>query len=148
MSVAALYGWERKNIDGVIRAMALQGAAGPRRPGPNATAAEHTAYEAALRHHNPAASLGVALQATRLFGFYTGIEPAKKIEDVTPIADPFEGWTQDQIKDYAETGRRPRKALVELSAGRYGIAGPDEGEAASAAEDADTGEPPAAAGVH
>jgi len=72
---------------------------------------------------NPAGSLGVALQATRLFGFYTGVEPAKKTEDVTPKQDPFEGWTPEEVRDFADTGRKPRRALVALSTGNFGLIG-------------------------
>lgn len=134
----------------VIRAMGMRAAAGPEHPGPDATPAQLSAHAEALRRHQPAPALAVALQATRLFGFYTGVEPAKKIEDVTPVADPFEGWTLEQKREFAETGKRPKRALAELSAGRYGIAGPPEvieAEAASV-EDADTDGAELARGVH
>ena len=57
-----------------------------------------------------AQSLRVALDALRAFGFYLGIEPAKKL-DVTERHDPVEGWTLDEKIAYARDGRRPRRAL-------------------------------------
>lgn len=59
--------------------------------------------------------LRVALDASRAFGFYLGIEPAKRL-DVTERADPFEGWTTDEKLAYSRDGRRPRRALAQLGA--------------------------------
>lgn len=56
--------------------------------------------------------LMAAIHATRMFGFYTGIEPARKTEDVTPNRDPFEGWTREELDHYAATGEEPRKQLT------------------------------------
>lgn len=83
----------------IIRAMAISKAA----PGTNP---------------NPAACLGVALNATRLFGLYTGVEPARSTE--APVeADPFAGWTDAEVEEFGETGRRPKRQLVALaSSGR------------------------------
>lgn len=53
--------------------------------------------------------LRVALDATRAYGFYLGIEPAKRF-DINPRVDEFEGWTPQEKLAYAETGRKPRRA--------------------------------------
>jgi hypothetical protein len=55
-------------------------------------------------------SLRVALDATRAYGFYLGVEPAKKL-DVTERHDPVEGWSVEEKIAYAEEGKRPRRAL-------------------------------------
>lgn len=56
------------------------------------------------------ASLRVALDATRAYGFYLGIEPAKRL-DVANRTDPFEGWTTDEKLAFSRDGRRPRRAM-------------------------------------
>lgn len=55
-------------------------------------------------------SLRVALDALRAYGFYLGIEPAKKL-DVTERHDPVQGWTLEEKIAYAESGKLPRRAL-------------------------------------
>jgi hypothetical protein len=55
-------------------------------------------------------SLRVGLDALRAYGFYLGIEPAKKL-DVTERHDPVEGWTVDEMLAFAKEGRRPRRSL-------------------------------------
>jgi|SRR6188768_3922229 len=57
-----------------------------------------------------AQSLRVGLDALRAYGFYLGIEPAKKL-DVTERHDPVQGWTVEEKLAYARDGRRPRRAL-------------------------------------
>jgi hypothetical protein len=61
-----------------------------------------------------APSLRVALDAMRAYGFYLGIEPAKRL-DVTERADPFEGWTTDEKLAFSRDGRRPRRALARVA---------------------------------
>jgi hypothetical protein len=58
---------------------------------------------------NVGSCLMAATHATRLFGFYTGIEPARKTEDVTPTHDPFDGWTREEAEHYAATGEEPAR---------------------------------------
>jgi hypothetical protein len=60
-----------------------------------------------------APSLRVALDAMRAYGFYLGIEPAKRL-DVTERVDQFEGWTTDEKLAFSRDGRRPRRALALL----------------------------------
>jgi hypothetical protein len=60
-----------------------------------------------------APSLRVALDASRAYGFYFGIEPAKRL-DVTERVDQFEGWTTDEKLAFSRDGRRPRRALAVL----------------------------------
>lgn len=55
-------------------------------------------------------SLRVALDAMRAYGFYLGIEPAKKLE-VSARSDPFEGWTTEEKLAFSRDGSRPRRAL-------------------------------------
>lgn len=62
------------------------------------------------------ASLRVALDALRAYGFYLGIEPAKRL-DVTERHDPFEGWTTEEKLAYSRDGRKPRRALGQLTDG-------------------------------
>lgn len=56
-----------------------------------------------------APSLRVALDALRAYGFYLGIEPAKKLE-VANRGTPLDGWTLEQKLAYAERGEQPRRA--------------------------------------
>lgn len=72
-----------------------------------------------------APSLRVALDAMRAYGFYLGIEPAKRL-DVTERADPFEGWTTDEKLAYSRDGQRPRKAIGRLAAQSDGAQGAGE----------------------
>lgn len=60
------------------------------------------------------ASLRVALDATRAYGFYLGIEPAKRL-DVANRTDPFEGWTTDEKLAFSRDGRRPRRAVNQMA---------------------------------
>lgn len=62
-----------------------------------------------------AQGLRVALDAARAFGFYMGIEPAKRLE-VETNANPFDGWTTEEKLAYAREGRRPRRAVRQLAA--------------------------------
>lgn len=62
-----------------------------------------------------APNLRVALDALRAYGFYLGIEPAKRL-DVTERHDPFEGWTTEEKLAYSRDGRRPRRAVTQLAA--------------------------------
>jgi len=62
------------------------------------------------------ASLRVALDATRAFGFYLGVEPAKKL-DVTERRDPVEDWSVEEKLAYARDGTRPRRALEGVGGG-------------------------------
>ena len=59
-------------------------------------------------------SLRVALDAMRGYGFYLGIEPAKRL-DVTTHDDPFDGWSEAELDAYAKDGKRPRRALRQLA---------------------------------
>lgn len=60
---------------------------------------------------NVAPLLDVALRATRALGLYTGVEPdARRAHDDDKAHDPFEGWSREEIEDYA-SGRRQRRAL-------------------------------------
>jgi hypothetical protein len=63
-----------------------------------------------------APSLRVALDALRAIGFYTGIEPAKRL-DIHERHDPFEGWTTEEKLAYSRDGRRPRRAFNQFSGG-------------------------------
>lgn len=63
-----------------------------------------------------AQSLRVGLDALRAYGFYLGIEPAKKL-DVTERHDPVEGWSVEEKIAYARDGKRPRRALREHANG-------------------------------
>ena len=60
------------------------------------------------------ASLRVALDATRAYGFYFGIEPAKRL-DVAERADPFEGWTPEEKLAFASSGARPRRSVARMA---------------------------------
>ncbi len=60
------------------------------------------------------ASLRVALDATRAYGFYFGIEPAKRV-DVADRTDPFEGWTPEEKIAFASSGRRPRRSIARMA---------------------------------
>jgi hypothetical protein len=66
-----------------------------------------------------AQSLRVGLDALRAYGFYLGLEPAKKL-DVTSRHDPVEGWTVEEKLAYARDGKRPRRALGHLNGGANG----------------------------
>lgn len=57
-----------------------------------------------------AAHLMVALHANRLFGFYVGIEPAKKLDHTERKVGRFDGWTREQIVHFLRTGERPAVA--------------------------------------
>lgn len=54
-----------------------------------------------------AAHLMVALHANRLFGFYVGIEPARKLDHTERKVGRFDGWTREQIVHFLRTGERP-----------------------------------------
>ncbi len=54
------------------------------------------------------ASLRVALDALRAYGFYLGIEPAKQLTLTQP--DPFAGWSTEEKLAYSRDGSRPRRA--------------------------------------
>lgn len=76
---------------------------------------------------NSEQGLRVALDATRAFGFYMGIEPAQKLE-TTQRTDPFEGWTVDEKLAYANGGPKPKRAtrmLAELADGNGADTDPD-----------------------
>ena len=74
------------------------------------------------------ASLRVALDATRAFGFYLVVEPAKKL-DVTERQDPVEGWSVEEKLAYARDGKRPRRALRRVGESDVGAGnGADEGD--------------------
>lgn len=62
------------------------------------------------------ASLRVALDASRAYGFYLGIEPAKQL-DVTQRQDPFHGWTTEEKLAFSRDGLRPRRAANAVMAG-------------------------------
>lgn len=59
--------------------------------------------------------LRVALDAVRAYGFYMGVEPAKRL-DVSTRDDPFEGWSVSELEAYANENRRPARALRRLAA--------------------------------
>jgi hypothetical protein len=63
-----------------------------------------------------APSLRVALDASRAFGFYLGIEPAKQL-DVTQRKDDFAGWSTEEKIEYSQTGRKPRRAMSKMLGG-------------------------------
>jgi hypothetical protein len=69
-------------------------------------------------------SLRVALDALRAYGFYLGIEPAKRL-DVTQRQDPVEGWTVEEKLAYARDGKRPRRALGRLNGDANGASDDD-----------------------
>lgn len=54
------------------------------------------------------ASLRVALDALRAYGFYLGIEPAKQLTVTQP--DIFAGWTTEEKLAFSRDGSRPRRA--------------------------------------
>jgi hypothetical protein len=54
-----------------------------------------------------ASHLMVALHANRLFGFYVGIEPAKKLDHTERKVHRFEGWSREQVLHFLRTGERP-----------------------------------------
>lgn len=58
-----------------------------------------------------AAGLGVALNANRALGFYLGVEPVKRLDVADVTADEMEGWSDQELEDFAKSGQRPRKAL-------------------------------------
>lgn len=70
-------------------------------------------------------SLRVALDALRAYGFYLGIEPAKKL-DVTERHDPMQGWSLSEKLAYAKDGRRPRRALERMNG--HGNGASDDGD--------------------
>lgn len=55
------------------------------------------------------AALSNALQSTRLYGFYLGIEPTKGMTGQTAevTVSEFDGWTTEQLDHYARTGKKP-----------------------------------------
>lgn len=59
------------------------------------------------------ASLRVGLDALRAYGFYLGIEPAKRLEVQTP--ELFPGWTTEEKLAYSKSGKRPRRALDHMN---------------------------------
>jgi hypothetical protein len=75
----------------------------------------------AMAKGDPAA-LRVALDATRAFGFYMGIEPAQKLE-TTERHDPFDGWTVQEKLAFANDGTKPKRALRRLAGGELEGAG-------------------------
>lgn len=76
-------------------------------------------------------SLRVALDATRAYGFYLGVEPAKKL-DVTERTDPFEGWSVAEKLAYSRDGSKPRRAANAAAA--------MNGHAADGADDSESSE--------
>jgi hypothetical protein len=78
-------------------------------------------------------SLRVALDALRAFGFYIGIEPAKKL-DVTDRTTPVDGWSVEEMMAYATEGRRPRRSLEKMN----GAAEPAHGNGADHDERSDS----------
>lgn len=71
------------------------------------------------------ASLRVALDAMRAYGFYLGIEPAKRL-DVTSDSEPFSGWTTEEKLAFSRDGSRPHRAARELLNGNGADEGSDE----------------------
>lgn len=55
-------------------------------------------------------SLRVALDAMRAYGFYMGIEPAKRLE-VTDRSTPVDEWSLEEKIAYARDGKRPVRAF-------------------------------------
>lgn len=64
-----------------------------------------------------AQNLRVALDATRAFGFYMGIEPVKRLELNDRRGEtPIDQWTLEEKLAFASTGKRPeRKTLRSLN---------------------------------
>lgn len=60
-----------------------------------------------------AQGLRVALDAARAYGFYMGVEPAKRLS-VESDAGPFEGWTTEEKLAFAKDGKRPKRAVGRL----------------------------------
>lgn len=55
-------------------------------------------------------ALGNALQATRLYGFYLGVEPVRGGGDarkVSNVESELDDWTTEQLDHYARTGEKP-----------------------------------------
>lgn len=73
------------------------------------------------------ASMRVALDALRAYGFYLGIEPARQL-DVTGRTDPMSGWTTEEKLAYARDGTRPRRAVRQLAQPDDAVPDPDEPE--------------------
>lgn len=63
---------------------------------------------------NSEQGLRVALDATRAFGFYMGIEPAQKLE-TTERHDPFAGWSVEEKLAFANDGTKPKRAMRRLA---------------------------------
>jgi hypothetical protein len=78
------------------------------------------------------ASLRVALDATRAFGFYIGVEPVKRL-DVTERHDPVEGWSVEEMIAYAREGKRPRQRAIREHVN--GSGGPGDGSNGNGADD-------------
>jgi hypothetical protein len=60
-------------------------------------------------------SLRVALDASRAYGFYLGIEPAKQV-DVAHRTSPVEGWSPAEMLEYAQSGKRPARRALKRAA--------------------------------
>lgn len=58
------------------------------------------------------AALGVALNATRLYGFYLGIEPDKNSPagKVETVESEFDNWSAEELDHYANTREKPKTA--------------------------------------
>jgi hypothetical protein len=56
-----------------------------------------------------AQSLRVALDSLRAYGFYLGIEPAKKLDVTGHTTDRFEGWTTEEKERFARDNVRPER---------------------------------------
>lgn len=57
-----------------------------------------------------AQGLRVALDASRAYGHYLGIEPPKRL-DVADRTDPLEGWSTEEKLAFARDGKKPHRAL-------------------------------------
>jgi hypothetical protein len=77
---------------------------------------------------NSEQGLRVALDATRAFGFYMGVEPAQKLA-IKENTDPFEGWSVEEKLAFANDGTKPKRAMRrlagEFAAGETNGADPD-----------------------
>lgn len=64
-------------------------------------------------------NLRVALDATRAYGFYCGVQPVAQVDLTHRQGDGAPGemddWTVDELEAYAQSGKRPRRALKEVS---------------------------------
>jgi hypothetical protein len=59
--------------------------------------------------HNAAGNLMAALHATRMFGFYVGIEPAKKLETTQTAPRAGDGWSREEMERFVVLGERPAR---------------------------------------